>query len=1073
MAEKQINGRIVHKHDTEANWNKATNFIPKNGEIIIYDPDSTYSYARVKVGNGSTVVTSLPFIDNAIKTVQTNLSDTVDSVKNNSITALSVSGRTITYTKGDGTTGTITTQDNNTTYSAGTGLSLSGTTFNHTNSVTAATAQGDASKTLAFGGTFTIPTITYDAQGHITGKDTTTMTMPVGPVAKEGNPVSEIGIAGAGFSAETTFEPKQEGSGEPSPDNIRPITGWTGAGLTRCGKNLLGVDFSAPTAKSGTTTKAIGSGVRVTSTDAASNYTWARWITSIPIESIDLVGKTFTLSCQASPSGDNTPQMFMSVYDAGGVRVGTSNFTPGTGKLVLKYTITESDVAHGNRLGLTLYALSTGTAGSGVYSEYTNVQIELGSTATAYEPYQGDTYAADFGQTVYGGTLDWNTGVLTVEWKLVELNGAESWNDNGTNAYYLTNYASVNTDSVISNTFHTGTDYNIYKISVAMNVAAALLVFYHDGSQYATKDEWKSYLAAKYAAGTPVQVCYKLATPTTLQLTPYDLRMLDGINNVYSDGDTNYAIFNSGASSLAQVDKNYLKLTGGTITGALYIKNSPIYPCIYFRSSSYPIEVGGIYYSVSNDSTNSHFWFQQFSRSSTDYSLLTNYEQFNLPSVNADRTSSASYAILTTKSAVTIAQGGTGATTASGARTNLEVPSKTGDGASGTWGISITGNAATATQLATARTIQTNLGSTSSASFNGTENITPGVTGTLPVANGGTGKTTGMDACNYFINSLSTASSTPGDNDYFISQYVSGGTTTTTYHRRPISTLYSYIKGKTDSLYLPLSGGTITGDFYIKNSSTWPNIRMKSTSYSDKIAGIIYETIRSDSAVNYLGFRTYSRSSSDYSLLDYYENFELPSTSSNRTSNAIYYILTTKSAVTIAQGGTGATTAAGIVANIKTALVDTIYPVGSIYITMSETTPATLFGGTWERIEGSFLLGAHANAVEGDGYVIGEYGGESEHTLTTDEIPPHSHYVYKNTNTEGDWGFMMIKRNGHARTQVATSSSSGKYTITNTTNTYLDWPYCTRTDVGTRTSGTTAHNNMPPYIAVYIWKRTA
>ncbi len=68
-----------------------------------------------------------------------------------------------------------------TTYSAGTGLSLSGATFNHKNSITASTAQGDATKTLTFGGTFTIPTVTYDAQGHITGKGTTTMTMPSNP----------------------------------------------------------------------------------------------------------------------------------------------------------------------------------------------------------------------------------------------------------------------------------------------------------------------------------------------------------------------------------------------------------------------------------------------------------------------------------------------------------------------------------------------------------------------------------------------------------------------------------------------------------------------------------------------------------------------------------------------------------------------------------------------------------------------------------------------------------------------------------------------------------------------------
>ena len=68
-----------------------------------------------------------------------------------------------------------------TTYSAGTGLSLSGTTFNHSNSITAGTASGSSSKTLTYGGTFTIPTVKYDAQGHITEKGTTTMTMPAAP----------------------------------------------------------------------------------------------------------------------------------------------------------------------------------------------------------------------------------------------------------------------------------------------------------------------------------------------------------------------------------------------------------------------------------------------------------------------------------------------------------------------------------------------------------------------------------------------------------------------------------------------------------------------------------------------------------------------------------------------------------------------------------------------------------------------------------------------------------------------------------------------------------------------------
>ena len=66
MAEKTLNTRIQMKTDPEANWNKATNFIPKNGEIIIYAIDATHNYQRVKVGNGTKKVNELPFINEAI-----------------------------------------------------------------------------------------------------------------------------------------------------------------------------------------------------------------------------------------------------------------------------------------------------------------------------------------------------------------------------------------------------------------------------------------------------------------------------------------------------------------------------------------------------------------------------------------------------------------------------------------------------------------------------------------------------------------------------------------------------------------------------------------------------------------------------------------------------------------------------------------------------------------------------------------------------------------------------------------------------------------------------------------------
>jgi len=64
MAEKNFNNvRVINKHDTEANWLKATNFIPKQGELIVYDKDSNFSYERFKIGDGNTVVSSLPFAD--------------------------------------------------------------------------------------------------------------------------------------------------------------------------------------------------------------------------------------------------------------------------------------------------------------------------------------------------------------------------------------------------------------------------------------------------------------------------------------------------------------------------------------------------------------------------------------------------------------------------------------------------------------------------------------------------------------------------------------------------------------------------------------------------------------------------------------------------------------------------------------------------------------------------------------------------------------------------------------------------------------------------------------------------
>lgn len=78
MAEKIFNSRIIHKHDVAANWSKATNFVPKQGEIIVYDIDADYAYERIKIGDGSKNVNALPFVDDALRTVLVEQINAVD-----------------------------------------------------------------------------------------------------------------------------------------------------------------------------------------------------------------------------------------------------------------------------------------------------------------------------------------------------------------------------------------------------------------------------------------------------------------------------------------------------------------------------------------------------------------------------------------------------------------------------------------------------------------------------------------------------------------------------------------------------------------------------------------------------------------------------------------------------------------------------------------------------------------------------------------------------------------------------------------------------------------------------------
>ena len=145
-------------------------------------------------------------------------------------------------------------------------------------------------------------------------------------------------------------------------------------------------------------------------------------------------------------------------------------------------------------------------------------------------------------------------------------------------------------------------------------------------------------------------------------------------------------------------------------------------------------------------------------------------------------------------------------------------------------------------------------------------------------------------------------------------------------------------------------------------------------------------------------------------------------------------------------------------------LVDMVYPVGSIYMSVNSTSPATLFGGTWEQIKGRFLLGTgepddNSNTYYGSDLTyngrtkyneqVGSTGGESRHTLSVAEMPSHTHSIYYYLSS-GSLSFGYNFSNKGAASAVTTASSG----------------------IGT-TGGDASHNNLPPYFVVYMWKRTA
>ena len=133
-------------------------------------------------------------------------------------------------------------------------------------------------------------------------------------------------------------------------------------------------------------------------------------------------------------------------------------------------------------------------------------------------------------------------------------------------------------------------------------------------------------------------------------------------------------------------------------------------------------------------------------------------------------------------------------------------------------------------------------------------------------------------------------------------------------------------------------------------------------------------------------------------------------------------------------------------------VADLVYPVGSIYLSVNSNNPGTLFGGVWEQLKDKFLLGA------GDIYAANTMGGEAEHILKVEEMPSHNHSIRAGDGGNGEVvGVYDTPGSGYTSYYL-------KYGLTSAVSPVLNNTY---------SGGNQAHNNMPPYMTIYIPKRVS
>lgn len=350
------------------------------------------------------------------------------------------------------------------------------------------------------------------------------------PFTAEGNPVTCTPVEGYPLSVQASWEPRQEGEGDPSPDNIRPITGMDEVQVTRCGKNLMPYNKPSPSTYT-------ANGVTFTWNDDGSMH-----IIGTAVGRADgnvMLFDDFSISPgkyrMISPNKSGvSPQLVVKKADTGALSWynAMNIITIENGDVPQYFYVSISD---GTVVDDTIYAFLS--YGSDIHTD------------NDYAPYTGTTATLTLPETIYGGTVDAVTGEGQKNVAMKQFDGTEDWGvggkylEDGSDWYYETiTYTDEALDSVQSAI--AASHYPIASVTNENTVQGAAMAWKRFRIRWGdtipeNSQDFKSYLAAQAAAGTPVTIAYKLATPAPIQATGNaPIPALPGVNTVYTDADS-------------------------------------------------------------------------------------------------------------------------------------------------------------------------------------------------------------------------------------------------------------------------------------------------------------------------------------------------------------------------------------------------------------------------------------------------------------------------------------------------------------------------------------------------------